>query len=74
MGHEVSHELGGVDGDKGAASTFDDEVLMWRDLRKADFAEFDADASALRGEMRRNGRGEAIGLRQSAIARQLGEA
>lgn len=46
--------------------------MRWN-LWKADFAQFDADMRALRGEMRRNGRRKSIGFRQSATARDSGQ-
>lgn len=74
MRHEIGHELGGIDGDESAAGAFDDEIFMWGDLREADFAEFDTHASALGGEMRRNGRREAVRFGKSARAREIRKA
>ncbi len=74
MTHEVGHELGAIDGNERAARAFDDEIFVSGNFGKFYFAETDANASALRGKMWRNGRREAIRFGQSAVAREAREA
>lgn len=74
LAHEVGHELSAIDGDERATSAFNDETLVRGDFGELYFAELDADAGAFGSEVRRNGRREAIGFRQNAIARNARKA